>query len=110
MRHWAEAPRGLKPAPQCSLLATDLTGRLLIAVQDNGVEFLDQPAAALGLIDGVAYFEAEAGHGTKIGIRIALVQVNEQSRANVIDCTDVDPVPGVGQSVDAAPGRGVLPD
>ena len=83
--------------------------QLLRTVSDNGVEFLDKAAAALGPLGGIAEFEAETGDGTEIGRRITLVQVIEQGGANVVDGADVDPGLSVGESVDASPGRGVLP-
>ena len=76
---------------------------------DDGAEFLDQAAAALGSLGGITEFEGEAGHGTEIRGRIALVQVIEQGGANIVDGTDVDPCLSVGQAIDASPRRGVLP-
>ena len=81
----------------------------LRAASDDGAEFLDQAAAALGSLGGITEFEGEAGHGTEIRGRIALVQVIEQGGANIVDGTDVDPCLSIGQAIDASPRRGVLP-
>src|SRR5262249_45411878 len=62
--------------------------RPLRPASDDGAEFLDQAAAALGSLGGIAEFEGEAGHGTEIWGRIALVQVIEQGGANIVDGTD----------------------
>ena len=63
----------------------------------------------MGPLGGIAEFEGEAGHGTEIRGRIALVQVIEQGGANVVGGMDVDPCLSVGQAIDASPRRGVLP-
>src|SRR5262245_3565449 len=47
--------------------------RPLRPASDDRAEFLDQAAAALGSLSGIAEFEGEAGHGTEIQGRIALV-------------------------------------
>ena len=65
-------------------------------ISDYGAELLDQATAALGSLGSIAEFEAEAGHGTEIGRRSALVQVIDQSCPNIVDGTDVDPGLSVG--------------
>ena len=74
---------------------------------DDGVEFLDEAAAALRSAGGVAEFEGEASHRTEIGGRVALVHVIEQSGANIVDRMDVDPGLSIGQPRDASARRGV---
>jgi len=76
---------------------------------DDGAEFLNQAAAALRSLGGIAEFEGEAGHGKKIGSGIALVHVIEQGGANIVDGMDIDPGLSIGQTIDASPHRGVLP-
>jgi hypothetical protein len=83
--------------------------RPLRPASDDGAEFLDQAAATLGSLGGIAEFEGEAGHGTQIRGGIALVQVIEQGGADIVDGMDVDPSSSVGQAIDASPRRGVLP-
>jgi len=74
---------------------------------DDGVEFLDEAAAALRSPGGVAEFEGEASHRTEIGGRVALVHVIEQGGANIAHSMNVDPGLSVGQPVNPS-ARGAL--
>jgi hypothetical protein len=49
----------------------------LLPASDDGAELLDQAAAALGRSAVSLEFEDEAGHGTEIPGRIALVKAIE---------------------------------
>jgi hypothetical protein len=44
---------------------------------DDGAELLDEAPAASGSLDAIAEFEGEAGHGTELRGRIALVEMIE---------------------------------
>ena len=46
-------------------------------MRNDGAEFLDQAAAALGSFPSIAEFKGEARNGAEIRRRIALVQVIE---------------------------------
>ena len=112
-------PRGIAGEAEGALVGSTRFNRAIAAAllrplrvgpaSDDGAEFLDQAAAAPGSLGRIAKFEGEAGHGTEIWGRIALIKVIEQSGANIVYGTDVDPCLSVRQAIDASPRRGVLP-